>query len=333
MFMLTFNDCKYSDLSTMFRKRSTSLHSMVITLLLVFLCFSAPVFAWEAEIRVDGELIPAEIIEGYQVHNSSVETDCPPLSDIRDRDELVLAWVRVKIAEDRGMRIREKDLARIEERKEELTGNQSPAESKRHWLLLTAKARSYWRDTIGTVTDDEAEAEYQRLVESGDSRFVNVPFFQRVQMESFDEQTLQVLADRLRGGETWRQVSVDVDPVDWNSHNKDLWLTFDRLDTYKSKAFHALELKADDLARNDVIGPLSEHGRYRMVVILDKTTVPLVPSDVKVMNRRKWAAVEAKGDLYAKRHRALNTSLLESVEVTHDGKPVSIVLEHERCPG
>ena len=105
MFVLTFNDCKYSDLSTVFRKRSTSLHSMVITLLLVFLCFGAPVFAWEAEIRVDGELIPAEIIEGYQAHHSSVENDCPPLSDIRDRDELVMAWVRVKIAEDRGLQI------------------------------------------------------------------------------------------------------------------------------------------------------------------------------------------------------------------------------------
>ena len=86
MFMLIFNDCKYSDLSTMFRKRSTSLHSMVTTLLLVFLCFDAPVFAWEAEIRVDGELIPAEIIEGYQLHHSSVETDCTSLSDIRDRE-------------------------------------------------------------------------------------------------------------------------------------------------------------------------------------------------------------------------------------------------------
>ena len=128
-------------------------------------------------------IIPAEIIEGYQLHHSSVETDCPPLSDIRDRDELVMAWVRVKIAEDRGMRIWEKDLVRIEERKEELTGEQSPAESKKHWLIPTAKARSYWQDTIGTVTDDEGEAEYQRLVESEDSSFVNVPCFQRVQME------------------------------------------------------------------------------------------------------------------------------------------------------
>ena len=89
-----------------------------------------------------------------------------------------------------------------------MTGEQSPAESKKHWLIPTVKARSYWQDTIGAVTDDEAEAEYQRLVESEDSRFVNVPFFQRVQMESFDEQTLQVLADRLRGGEAWRQASV-----------------------------------------------------------------------------------------------------------------------------
>lgn len=308
---------------------------LIVVLLSLIIAF--PVTAWEAEIRANGQLIPAELVEGYQAHHNGMEDDCPPLSDIRERDKLVATWVRVQVAEEQSMSINERDAARILELEAELVSergqNDSEHRNRYHWLILSTKASAYWRGRIGKVTEQEIETEYNRVVKNKDPRFVNAPFFQLAQIERFEKQTLQELADRLRAGETWRQVSIDIDPLDWNSHNKEMWHEFDRLDNYTSKAFHALNIDGQALLRNDVIGPLAENGRFRLLVILDKTTVPIVPLNAKLRSSKKWAAGEIRYDLYKQRHKALNADLLKNVEVTQDGELVSIALEHERCPG
>ena len=319
------------------RKPKCLFNSIATVFIISVLSSVAPAIAWDSEIRVNGELIPAELMAGYRKHQTGVESHCPPLSDIRDRDLLVLHWVRAKVAEERGLQMDERGNANTAELEEELLSDQAKVDDdyrdKYLWLLLSHKSNAYWSSTIGQVTDQEIAAEYNRLVKNMDPRFVNAPLFKLMIMESYNEQRLQKLADRLHAGETWRQVSVDIDPLDWNSHNKDMWFTFDRLDRYRSKAFNALELDSGELQRGDVIGPLSEVKRYRLVVILDKTVEPIIPIDAKLMNLSKWAHSEVRGDLYAQRHRALGASLLENVEVTENGKPVTISLEHERCPG
>ncbi len=292
--------------------------------------------AWDSEIRVDGQLIPAELIDGYQAQTNGIESHCPPISDRRDRDSLVRTWVRTTVAEERGLQFNERGVEQDAKLKAELASERAEKDSQYRnlqlWNIMRHKSNNYWTDTIGKVTESEIKAEYDRLVEQKDPRFVNAPFFKLMLMETNDEQYLKQLADRLRAGETWRQVSADVDPLDWNSHNKDMWFTFDRLDRYRSKAFHALNLDGSELQRSDVIGPLAEVGRYRLIVILDKTTEAVIPYDAELMNQSNWARGQVRGDLFAQRHKALDASLLEKVEVTENGKPVTISLTNERCP-
>lgn len=317
-------------------KFSLSIRAVLKCCLPLFLFSASAAIAFDDEIHVDGQLVPAELFDGHHEHQTGIENFCPPLSDIRERDNTLKSFIRVKVAEERKLKLDERALEQLSGYQEELDSerakNNSEYRSKYLWLALREKANSYWRDTIGKVTDEEIKAQYDILVANKDPRFVDAPFFKLMIMESSDQQYLKQLADRLRAGELWRHISKDIDPTDWNSHLGDMWFTFDRLDRYNSKAFNALGIEAAQLDRNDVIGPLSEVKRYRLIVILDKTVEPIVPLNAKLMGLSAWAAGEIRGDLYQQKHNELNASLIAGVEITQNGEPITIALEHERCP-
>ena len=303
---------------------------------LLSLTIAFPVMAWEAEIQVDEKIIPAELIDGYQAINYTVESDCPPLSVNRDRDNIVAAWVRAQAAQEQGLTLTEDQAARIKELEDKLTSerseNDTEYKNKQHWLILRNKSDYYWKNTSNNVTDQDINAEHERLVAENDSRFVNAPFFKRVDMSRNNIEYLQQLADQLRSGKNWSQVSEDVDQYDWNFHTKDVWVSFDRIDRNESKSFDALKINQHDLQPNDVIGPLAEQKYYRLLVILDKATVDIVPLNMKINDTNNWASKVISDDLYRKRKNELNAKLLENVKVTQDGELVEIAVEHERCP-
>lgn len=313
--------------------RQSTLHLLFF---LLSILYSSQLLAWGTELKVDGEPIPPELIEAYKETDHSGDDSCKTISDNRERYRLVSAWLRIKAAEKRGWKIDEKKASRIASLEQKLTEAKASGNIKdqQHYLsnILFTKSRVYWQNSIDPITKEDVQAEYNRLVELSDPRFVNVSFFRLMEMETRDEQYLQQLADRLRAGEFWRHISVDVDPTDWNSHNQDSWVLFEDIAGFSKETFRALKIQSDDLERNDFIGPWPLFDRHRLVVVLDKTIEPLIPINAEVKNRRNWAYDKIYYDLLWQQRRDVDATLLKDSTVTENNQPVTVTYENRTCP-
>ncbi len=294
-----------------------------------------PVAAWDSVVQIDGETIPAEYFDGYQEFLVTESTGCPAPAKNQVRDMVSLAWAKVKLAKEKGFQLTEKQLSSLADIKAKFEQDDNPKDEGDHnknlWQVLRTQSLYYWaaelRKSTNAISEREIVAEYQRLVELGDARVVDVPFYKIMVMESNDTVFVDQLAQRLRSGELWRHISVDMNPYLWNTGQTERWVGFKQLAGYPANTFNDLNLKPKEIKRNDVIGPVELKDRVRLVVILDKTVEPIVPLNANLSGRKNWAVDQVKESVEHQLRLKLYESLLRDLNITENGIPISMDID------
>lgn len=309
----------------------------ILLLCLSITLWALPLHAFDSEVKVDGEVIPPVLFDGYAKHRLTRNMNCPPHSDAYVRDRVVLSWLLVQDGKARNLSIGEDTKGYLERVDDELASDKAQSDeefaSTRHWLKLEYLVGNYVGQQIKYPGNKQKMSEYDRRVKEKDPAFVDVPMVKIAKVRT-DKESLDAIAKQLRDGESWEQVSANVEEYDWNSYNYEKWLPASSLSDAYNNLFDRLNIDVNSLSAGDVLGPYEAHPIYHLVVILDHEVRPQIMANEKIGSSSEWALTEAGYGLVEQQRIALHTALVEGRTLTENGEPFSPVKDgsFKACP-
>ena len=274
---------------------------------------AAPLAAAPGRVTVDNEVLPAVL---FKAPLNGFGRDCPPVSDNRMRESMVMLHLivregeRLKLAMDKVDRM---GIERAQTVLERLPTNAAERQrAQPAFDVLSAKARVYKALLIGEIGDDGITERYRRAIDEKRPELVDVVLL-RYTMHEFGTEEARALALReLELGSTYEQLVAAGRFGRFNEHEDEEWRMLER--------WTRIEPTVDKLAPGDIA--INKNFGSSLLHVTDTKVLSRIRPHQPINGDKLHAWSTVKYIIYKERELALETRLREKAIVREDGDVV-----------
>lgn len=276
-------------------------------------------------VTIDGAVVPNAFFEGYAL--SSPSSICPPVSDDRTREKVVMASLLVREGKRQGIeftRAVTMSLERAAKRLDRIPGNVvTKNQDMLNWDLERQLSDEYRDAIVGEIDESTVLARYRQAINEGDPKLVNVPLLQRTRYDLKDANERDDIRQAIESGISIAELERQGKLGTFNPYQRDDWAPV----VFPS---YLEPEKAAEYKAGDIIYP--EQWTNVIVYIHETKVLSRVRPFQPIVGDDWFARRVARHLVYLQRVHELETSLRKAAVVEEDGVLVEPALEYPECP-
>lgn len=304
--------------------RSAQLKTLRLLIVLLAAALAAPLAADIGQVTVDDELLD-DALFAQRTIRLSARRICPPVSDDRIREHVVMLHLLVREGNRLGLKIVGADALGEEDALtalERIPTNATPQRrAQLEFDLLKQRGTSYRTLLIGEIGDDEITARYPRAIEQKHPELVNVVLL-RYTMHNFGTEEARTLALReLEDGNTYEQLVAANKFGDFDEYDDEEWRFLER--------WVQIEPVIGTLAPGDIA--VSTNFRASVLHVTDTKVLSRIRPHQRINGDELHAWRTVLHIISRERQQALETRLRQDAVVREDGIRVFARENYPEC--